>query len=462
MLISFSVENFRSFKAEETLNLLASTRLGATRGSPHCREITGTGEHVLRVASLYGANGAGKSNLVRAIRLLEHLVLRGTPPGKPISYTPFVMDGESPNKPSSLELQFIEKGEVFRYGMSYDADRIHEEWLAVYKGKKEQNLFTRISKEDGTVTVTLAPTAKDTSFPQKIRALAEVGARPNQLFLTEVVNLDDPNAQGPHFQRVVNWFKSTLQVIEPDSPFGRLAETIATDERFVEFAGRFLREASTGIAGLDVQTREIPRSELFKSSSNVLENLLDHLPQDGDIVIQGPQGGEMFVDKSRKNVITVRNIGALHDSATGNMVKLPLREESDGSRRLLNLLPALYRITTESTVFVIDELERSMHPMLARKFIEFFLKAVRGADSQLIFTTHESTLLDLDLVRRDGIWFAEKGKNGATHLYSLADFKVRNDLRVEKGYLAGRFGAIPFLGGIDHLIEEQAAAEPEA
>ena len=207
MLISFSVENFRSFKAEETLNLLASTRLGATRGSPHCREITGTGEHVLRVASLYGANGAGKSNLVRAIRLLEHLVLRGTPPGKPISYTPFVMDGESPNKPSSLELQFIEKGEVFRYGMSYDADRIHEEWLAVYKGKKEQNLFTRISKEDGTVTVTLAPTAKDTSFPQKIRALAEVGARPNQLFLTEVVNLDDPNAQGPHFQRVVNWFE---------------------------------------------------------------------------------------------------------------------------------------------------------------------------------------------------------------------------------------------------------------
>jgi hypothetical protein len=282
------------------------------------------------------------------------------------------------------------------------------------------------------------------------------------LFLTEVVNLDDPKAQGPRFQHAVNWFKSTLEVIRPNSPFGRLAETIATEEGFAEFAGRFLREASTGIASLDVQTTEIPRSELPKPASKVLESLFDDLAQGVNFVFQGPQGEEMFVDQSRKDVIKVRNIGALHDSATGNRVKLPFGEESDGSRRLLNLLPALYRMTTESRVFVIDELERSMHPMLARKFIEFFLKAVRGAGSQLIFTTHESTLLDLDLVRRDGIWFAEKDPKGATRLYSLAEFKVRKDLRVEKGYLAGRFGAVPFLGGIDHLIEEQTAGEPEA
>jgi AAA15 family ATPase/GTPase len=462
MLLSFSVENFRSFRAEETLNLLASSRLSTTPGSPHCHEVAGTGEHVLRVASLYGANGAGKSNLVRAIRLLERLVLHGTPPGKPISYTPFVLDGESPTKPSSLELQFVEKGEVFRYGICYDAERIHEEWLAVYRGKKEHNVFTRLSEEDGTTTVGLGPPAGGASFPRKIKALAEVGARPNQLFLTEVVNLDDPGAQGPRFHRVVDWFNSTLQVIQPDAQFRRLAETIATDDKFAAFAGRFLREASTGIASLDVQTSEVSRSELFKSHPKALEGLFDDLSHDGSVFIRGPHGEEMFVDESRKNVVIVRNIGALHDSTTGNAVKLPLGEESDGSRRLLHLLPALYRIATESRVFVIDELERSMHPMLARKFIEFFLKAVPATGSQLIFTTHESTLLDLDLMRRDGIWFAEKDQKGATHLYSLADFKVRNDLRVEKGYLAGRFGAIPFLGGIDHLIEERAAEEAKA
>ena len=100
-----------------------------------------------------------------------------------------------------------------------------------------------------------------------------------------------------------------------------------------------------------------------------------------------------------------------------------------------------------------------MHPILARKFIEFFLKGARSTNSQTIFTTHESTLLDLDILRRDGIWFTEKNEFGATHLYSLSEFKVRNDLRIDKGYLQGRFGAIPFLGGIDHLIEAETGAE---
>jgi AAA15 family ATPase/GTPase len=156
--------------------------------------------------------------------------------------------------------------------------------------------------------------------------------------------------------------------------------------------------------------------------------------------------------------VRVREIEVLHEVVPSLAAGFPLWWESDGVRRFLHLLPELYRLRSTGGVFVIDEFERSMHPMLARKFIEFFLKAGQGTASQLIFTTHETNLLDLDLMRRDGIWFAEKDNEGATQLYSLADFKVRNDLRIEKGYLQGRFGAIPFLGGIDRLIEEQAAA----
>ena len=172
--------------------------------------------------------------------------------------------------------------------------------------------------------------------------------------------------------------------------------------------------------------------------------------------------GKIFVDGSDKNTVKFRQINALYNSAAGDNVTLPLHEESDGSRQLLNLLPALYKLKMAGGVFVIDEIERSMHPILARKFIEYFLKAARGSNSQIIFTTHESTLLDLDILRRDGIWFAEKNEAGATQLYSLADFKVRNDLRIDKGYLQGRFGAIPFLGGIDHLIEETSRTEGES
>ena len=228
------------------------------------------------------------------------------------------------------------------------------------------------------------------------------------------------------------------------------------DEQFARFAGDFLREANTGIDGLNVRTETVnldavpPPPELFRE-------ILEDLPQGDSVLLANQEGEKLFLEAAGEGLVRFQKIDAVHDRKTGQRTHLPLHEESDGSQRLLDLLPALYYLANEGGVFVIDELERSMHPMLARKFIEFFLKVEGNAKSQLIFTTHESTLLDLDLMRRDGIWFVEKDPEGATHLYSLADFKVRKDLRIEKGYLEGRFGAIPFLGGIDHLIEEKTA-----
>ena len=457
MLLSFSVENFRSFRAEETLNLLASKRSG-TPEPPYCYKVPGADEHVLRVTSLYGANGAGKSNVVRALAILERLVLHGTPRDERMPYKPFRLDDESPTKPTVFDLRFIAEGEVFRYGICYDADRVHEEWLDVYEGKKERSLFTRSNGETGNVAIEFAPSAK--GIPSQIESLADSGIRPNQLFLAEIVDRDE-ETQGPRFGCVVNWFKHTLGIIEPDAQFRALARKIATDENFAEFAGKFLREASTGVASIKVDTKTLSRKKLPPLSKEQ-EEAIDML--DGTAPIPwGPDGEEMIVDASRKDVVQFHRILALHDATKGRSVEFSLSEESDGSRRLLNLLPALYRVKAGGGVFVVDELERSMHPILAKKFIEFFLKVADVARSQLIFTTHESTLLDLDLMRRDAIWFAEKDDVGASHLYSLADFKVRKDLDIEKGYFAGRFGAVPFLGGIDRLIEQQAeAAESEA
>jgi len=138
-------------------------------------------------------------------------------------------------------------------------------------------------------------------------------------------------------------------------------------------------------------------------------------------------------------------------------VPLELSQESDGTQRLLQLIPALHHLRTSSAVYFIDEIDRSLHPMLVRAFLESFLKS-GGGQGQIIVTTHESSLLDQDLLRRDEIWFAEKDYSGATKLYSLIDFKVRNDLEIRKHYLQGRFGAVPFLGSIDRLVEEQGQA----
>jgi uncharacterized protein len=458
MLLSFSVKNFRSFKAEQTLNLLASKRLGKTKESQDCVDVPGTKEQVLCVASLYGANAAGKSNLVQALSVLEQLVCRGIQPGNRAPFEPFLLDDKTLTEPTCFELQFLACGQVFRYGVCYDANRVHEEWLSVYRGERERNVFRRVTKEDGMVKVTLGVAAKGRNSTNKIKALAELGARKNQLFLAEIVNLDDPKARGVLLQHVVNWFTGTLSVIPADASFERLATLLHRDTSFAKFAGAFLKEAGTGVAGLDVQIEKIPISQ-FPAD---LKPVLAQLRQNQEAVIPGPGGREMFIDGATKDAVQVRAITSLHNSATGKGKKLPLEKQSDGTRRLLNLLPALYYLMKKGGVFVIDEIERSMHPMLAKKFVEFFRAVGYKTRSQLIFTTHESALLDLDLMRRDGIWFAEKDREGATQLYSLVDFKVRNDLKIEKGYLAGRFGAVPFLGGIDRLMDAQAPVESGA
>lgn len=458
MLLSFSIENFRSFRSEETFSLLASKRLGDMPGSFHTIAVPGMEERVLRVASCYGPNGAGKSNLVRALACLKKLVLSGTAPGGRLAYEPFLFDDGRLAAPTCFDLQFLAEGEVFRYGVVYDAKQIHEEWLSVYEGKKEREVFTRACDKSGEVVVELGDAGRGKCGSAKLSALAQVGSRPNQLFLTEVVNLDDKTAQGPHFHRAIEWFASTLSIIEANALFSQLAKAIATDETFAQFASHFLSAAGTGIKNIEVQTHELTRSDLPSVPADFWETLSNASNSVKCQVIYAKDGKEIFVEGASDDRIRLRDLLALHGSA-----RLPFHEESDGTRRLLHLLPALHLLTTAGGVFVVDELERSMHPMLAWKFIEFFQKTAGRPDSQLIFTTHESTLLDQDLQRRDGIWFAEKDKVGATHLYSLADFKVRKDERIEKGYLQGRYGAIPFLGGIDYLMtEQQATAEGQA
>ena len=454
MLISFSINNFRSFKTEQTLSLLASKRLGTTRGSTDCYDMPGTKEQALRVASVYGANAAGKSNLVQALAVLQQLVLRGTQPRNLAPFQPFLLDPKSRKKPTSFDLQFVEDGNVFRYGICYDASRVHEEWLSVYQQKKESILFSRVSKNDGAAEVTLGPAAKGRNSPSKIKSLADVGSRKNQSFLAEIVNLDDPKARGTLFQSAVNWLTSTLAVILADAPYERLTARLLVDKKFAKFAGGFLRDAGTGVDGLNVQ---VGKMSVASVPRNVLP-LLMSLPQNQGYVLPLTHGIEMLVDGATKDAVKIRQIAAQHSSPSGDQTQFPFQIESDGTQRLLHLLPALYALLEKGGVFVVDELERSMHPMLARKFIEYFKKVGHKTKSQLIFTTHESTLLDQKLMRRDGIWFTEKDKVGATHLYSLVDFKVRNDRDIEKGYLTGRFGAIPFLGGIDRLMEEQTTA----
>lgn len=453
MIVSFSVSNFRSFTTEQTFSLVASNRLSG-RHEEHAIPIPDSKEKVLRTAVLYGANGAGKSNLFKALRYLKSVALRPRKKNSGTGREAFRF-GKEANEPSSFDLQFIVGNKLYRFAFKADDQRITEEWLARVEGGREKPLYERITDENGKVVIE-APGLKTAG--EKLKALVTVGGPQNQSFLATVNAILDAPDVGEELGIILNWFKQSLILIAPNESFGALGHLLTKDSDFLKFAGDFLKSSSTGVDHLNAVKEEISedklRSLLPKDLvSKILEDIRED--KDGIAVVKLDESDELLVERTDENHYYRITIQAAHEHQTGDIIPLELDEESDGTQRLLNLLPALHHLRTSSVVYFIDEIDRSMHPILVWSFLEFFLKSCERGQRQVIVTTHESNLLDLELLRRDEIWFAEKDTSGATNLYSLTDFKVRNDLEIRKHYLQGRFGAVPFLGNLDRLLAEK-------
>jgi AAA15 family ATPase/GTPase len=258
-------------------------------------------------------------------------------------------------------------------------------------------------------------------------------------------------------KNVIDWFTSGLRLTGPNENIEPVGHMLSSSDDFRKFAGDFLSASSTGVDALDVDKIEVSEDDLEKIVpkslfSTLLKDL--HSSPDGISVVQFPEGTEIIFERTDANHYYRVTIHAAHKVLGQGTAQLPLSEESDGTRRLLQLLPALHLTKAGEATYFIDEIDRSMHPMLIWRFIQFFLSACHGKETQLIVSTHESNLLDLELLRRDEIWFVEKDSSSISKLYALSDFKVRKDLEIRKHYLQGRFGAVPFLGRLDGLMEE--------
>ena len=215
-------------------------------------------------------------------------------------------------------------------------------------------------------------------------------------------------------------------------------------------AGTGIEAVTTEVAPFDFDryTPEMPewqRDDVREIVARMKDNEATTIRSPGNdryLLMRGVQGEPVLVQLRMQ-----------HRAKDGRLVTFTEQEQSEGTQRLIHLLPALFGLNENlEQVVIIDELDRRMHPLVSRMLVE---AATEGngepRQSQLIFTTHDTNLLDLDLLRRDEIWFVEKDQGGASHLYSLAEFKVRPDLDIEKGYLNGRFGAIPFIGDVRSL-----------
>lgn len=443
MLLSFTFENIFCFDDETRLSMVATPDKLLT---DHVVKIDRPGAvEALRAAAIYGGNGHGKTRLVEAMSIFKDIAVDIDGPGALRRARPFVANKGS-NKPTKLVMNFRTGGCDYEYGIAFNSKRILQEWLYETEKRQEVMLFTREFIADR------KKDRYDISFGAKLRNSNSPSRRfkmSDYLMFAGTATDDTKSLLSELFEKGVSrlklshdWIAYTLQIVNADSHYSDLHEKASSDQDFIKFLSDNLKDSDTGINQISLDEKKFNYDKFQEDAPESLHGLraeLSAMEGDGDVTISGVDGVWGVISKKGEDY-NFKQISAIH-KCDGEEYKFELSDESSGTRRMVDLLPMVYSAKNKESVFVVDELDRKLHPVLSYNFIKSMLSASIG---QIIFTTHTTHLLDLDLLRRDEIWFVEKDKNGRSSLQSLAEFSVRNDLDIRRGYLHGRFGALPF------------------
>ena len=424
MLIEFSVTNYRSILERQTLNLTASTYFKEMESLNTFIPDQDDGvPRLLRSTVLYGPNASGKSTLIQALKFVEGQVLNSqkeSQAGDAIDVVPFKLTAASRATDSEFEVTFVEQGVRYEYGFCCNHERFTEEWLIAYPLGRAQKWFHRVfDAEAGRDIYKFS-----TSFlgGKTRRGLWKEQTRPNALFLSTAIQLNNEQLK-PAF----NWFKLRLQVVDSVRGFNPsyTLKRCGKDEDRQRVVA-FMNSADLSIA--DIQLKET----VFSA---------DSLPKGMPVSIRD----ELLKDMAGKKFLEPRFFHK--DINTAETVEFDESEESDGTLALFAFAGPWLDVIENERVLVVDELDTSLHPLLVHHLVKRLHH--EGTKAQLIFTTHDTTLLSQKLLRRDQVWFMEKDDKSATRLYSLSDFSPRDNEAIERGYLNGRYGGIPFLKDLD-------------
>ncbi|MFO7789755.1 MAG: AAA family ATPase [Bacteroidota bacterium] len=445
MLIRVFIKNFLSFEKESVLSLYP----GKGPDNRHVIRERNKRDDIpaLKAAVIYGANASGKSNLIKAVAFMKHFVTKGFPAPAGIDFENFKLSDEA-EKSSKIEFEIKTNGTCYAYGADFNKNEVLEEWLVKINKRSEQQIYKRKNLKRS-VKVTFDKVNFNNKDNEQFAHFTGRGTPRNRLFLLEASrrNLNFI----PEINDVFHWFSNQLRIIFPNTRNHGLEFNLREDKDLSEAFTRFLKYFNTGIAELSVQ-KTTPDIYLKDLPEDLIKNIKQSLkPGNRGIVnAQGNRKNYSF-EKTKSGDIYAHRLTAKHKKKDGDNVYFELNEESDGTNRLIDLIPSLLDLNLNDSVYFIDELDRSMHPILTREIIDYFLSSSKDTPSQLIATTHESNLLDLDLLRRDEIWFVEKDKDNSSSLYSLLEFKPRKETKIKNGYLNGRYGAIPFLSNPEEL-----------
>ncbi len=443
MLISFVAKNIFSFKSETEFNLFPNK----TQRLEHHKIKSGNFE-ILRYSAIYGANGSGKSNLIKSISLLRKMVLNG----KLIINSDdlkFKLDDKNYSLPISLAIEFISNGKAYYYTLTFDHNEILNEYLAE-SSKDEDTLIFERTCEDGLKNIVFYKeyykTDKEKLFTE---VLSDKLIQKDDLLITFLSKKYPEDFKSIQF--AFDWFKNTLVIIKPDSKPICIAHLFDKESDTKDFANNFISSLNTGISKIEIEKK---KSEDFfdKENGQFVKDMLENLKnsQKNHLALTNGETGEEITAVYENNEMVIKRLITSHKNLNDVDIEFNLSQESDGTKRLIDYIPAFQGIICNNKVILIDEIERSIHPITIKEIISK-IALDENVKGQLIFTTHESNLLDQKFIRPDEIWFTQKDCDGSSKIYSLSDFKIHNTIDIEKGYLNGRYGGIPFLANFKDL-----------
>ncbi|HQQ24826.1 MAG TPA: AAA family ATPase [Methanomassiliicoccales archaeon] len=413
MLLEFTVENFRSFRDPTTFSMMASSDKSLPcnlSSDPSLKD-----DRVLNSAVIYGANASGKTNLVLAITILRNFVIQSHnhQKGTGLNHQPFAFDDACTKEPTRFSISFVHKQVMYEYSMSYDHHKIVEEELSHYPNGKVATIFSRHGNE--------FKFNRDKTEQEVIsRRTLE-----NQLYLSTSVQFNYA-ATTPAF----DWFQKHLVTIDnTDSP--RMTEDAIEfmnhNKKTKALMVKAMQIADLGITGIDGKVRKVPMASLYGTMPPQILGVMTVLGN------EAKQTDLRFTHKVKGG------------GGTEVEKQLPYIFESEGTRKLFNIIGPMIDILQRGGTLVVDELDTKLHHDISEWLVSLFHDPSQNKkNAQLIFNTHDQLFLDLDSLRRDQIWFVDRSpENGISDLVSLVEFRERKDRDVMKAYQSGRYGGIP-------------------
>lgn len=428
MLLYFKVKNYRSIRDEAILDMEAVSLKDSKEILLHY-----DGDDYLPAVAIYGKNGGGKSNLIRAMWLAVQFICNAqkTQSEKtPVPVQPFALDDFSCNEPTAFEFCYVQNGVKYVYGFSATREEIKTEYLKAWPNKRESLIFSR---GEGHF-----------NFPQnsekRRKDMISEAVASNQLFFAIACTMN----YKPCIE-AMGWFREKILFSRDFTDINRSLIDYSEDETMLR---AIISAAKTADVGIQDMSFEINSQKLDLDSDSVpeqLKGMVSALRAFSDALKQNGNEAEIKLATGELKSSTYHN--GVSKAGVEGQYELKLADESDGTRRLMTIAPAIQRTLDRGGVLVVDELERELHLMLMQYVIERYQRNDSNTkQAQIIFTTHETTLLNQEFLRRDQIYFVDKNsKDGSSKLYSLADFSIRNDANIQKAYLLGKFGAIPII-----------------